>query len=645
VIPITADELARWRSEIELGVAFRDKEFGTYRQAQPGAAPTTSGAGKNLDYFEQGARPDDEDVAPPLNLVFAIVKNVVPTQFFQNPRVTVLPDSKGEFAGEDAFYVRELMNRDLRDPLLRIKQTGQLSTFDGYLLASGFVKVGYATEFGPDILPTEAEEKKTLREKVREQVRGALEAVGVLPPKPEVPEPDQAQPDTTIRSERPYLQWISPFDMVIDPRARSLTDARWIAQRIRRTLGEIKRDRRYAKVKHTLEADAVEADGIPETFIEEFQTVDIWETHYKDLDAPTGIRVLTLAMTQADTKALMHEDNAYDLGDWQYEWLTHNKHGHRLYPISTISVIRPLIDRINSSLDAVLEQVDKFVTKVAYNDRVGPDAQLVLETPTIGARVKVDGTESVVGAIAVISMEQVKQDMMAFINHVMDLVILITGLTRAQLTGLTQAQTATEAQIGQGGQNLRRADEGNVVSDWFTCALSKYWRVKAQFQDLTEVDLVKDMLPDAATGMMSAQFYPAIDEARAARLKASRFRFDLEVSSMQKPNLEILRAQFGQFVQSLMEPIVTQGLALEGKRLSATEIIKQSMQFFAEGGLQNAEKIIVPVVDPMQRQALMNYGMKPAGTNGNGQLTGAVPTYADQVSAAAGEKGQGASPV
>ena len=146
------------------------------------------------------------------------------------------------------------------------------------------------------------------------------------------------------------------------------------------------------------------------------------------------------------------------------------------------------------------------------------------------------------------------------------------------------------------------------------------------------------------TGMPSTEWYPPIDEARAQRLQSGRFQIHLEVGSIQKPNLEVIRAQFEQFARSMMEPIVTQGLALEGKRLSASELIRQWERFFAEYGI-SFSKIIVPVADPMQQQALMSYGMKPEVTGGNGNGMTQIPNRANLISAAAGEKGQGASPV
>jgi len=645
------EQLAKWRAEIDLGVEFREREFGTYRQQQPGSAPVTRGAGRNLDYFEQGTRSESSQTSdPPLNVVFPLIKNIVPTLFFQNPRAHALSDRKIDSAEDDAFYASELINRDLKDVDFRFKETGQQATFDAYVLGYGVVKIGYATEFGPDVLPTKAEDKKRFRDRIRDVERKALEAVGLIKPKETEPDPEKVHADATIRSERPYIQWISPFDFVIDPRARDLTDARWVAQRIRRTIGEIKKDRRYGSARHELNAESLDDDRILDAFVEDFQTADVYEVHYKNQDSPTGISILTFAVTQRQTKELMHIDSEYDLGGWQFEWLVLNKHGHRLYPISTISVIRPLIDRINTTFDAILEQVDKFQVKLAYNDRVTPEGELALDSPNLGARVKILGADDVRGAISVISMDQVKAEMLGFVNEIVDFVILITGLTRAQLTGLTTAQTATEAQIGQSGQNLRRTDESNQVAAWVNRVVTKLWRVKAQFQDLQEIDLRKESgMLNPETGLSSTQWFPPIDPARATRLKEGKFEFQIEVSSLQKPNLEIVRSQFESFVRALMEPAVTQGLALEGKRLSAEEIIRQWSRFFEEYGLSSGfAKIVVPVQDPNQQNTLMNFGQKPGPTNGGGAptggqqpLAGSVPNIADLVSRVSGEKGQG----
>ena len=640
MLPITPEELSRWRAEVEMGVDFRVKEFGTYGQRHQ--EPT--GAGKNIASFEQGARQEPEGVpVAPLNLLFPIVRTILPTLFYQNPRANAIPDERNEEGAEDAFYVSQLLNRDLRDPDFRLKETGNLTVFDAVVPGAGFVKIGYATKFGQDILPTKKEEKAGALQRLKQQVETIIEAVGLKAPEAKPPEPEQVQPDLTIRSEAGYVRWVSCFNMAIDPRAHDLSDARWMGELLLTTVGEAKRNRNYAEAERKkLVGDPIEnTTGIPDAYIEEFQTIEIWEVHYKNPESPTGITTLTFAKSQAMTTALRHEHSVYDLGGWQYEWLVPNKHGHRLWPISSLSVCRPLLDRINSSFAVVLEQLDKFMVKVAVNDRVDAVGQTALQSPVIGAVVKVSGETDVRAAIAVIGMEQVNAEIVTFLNYCVDFIILIVGLTRAQLTGLTTAQTATEAQIGQGGSNLRRSDEANLVGEFLNRVVTKYWRVKAQFQDFTEVSLVQQSgVPNAATGIESVSWYPPIDAARNARLKTMKFQQHIEMGSIQKPNLEIVRAQFEQFARTLMEPIVTQGLALEGKRLSAEAFIREYSKFFAEYGLTRLEKIVVPITDPHLQQQLMNYGMKPTPQNGNGVAM--TPNRADLMSAAAGEKGQGA---
>ena len=79
----------------------------------------------------------------------------MPTLFYQNPRATAAPVSqRKDYAADDAFYVSEFINADLKDVDFRFKPTSQTTVFDSYVLGYGVVKIGYATEFGPDILPT-----------------------------------------------------------------------------------------------------------------------------------------------------------------------------------------------------------------------------------------------------------------------------------------------------------------------------------------------------------------------------------------------------------------------------------------------------------------------------------------------------------
>ena len=52
---------------------------------------------------------------------------------------------------------------------------------------------------------------------------------------------------TVILQDSPFAERVSPFDVFVDPDATSMHDIKWIAQRIRRPLAEVKADKRYSK--------------------------------------------------------------------------------------------------------------------------------------------------------------------------------------------------------------------------------------------------------------------------------------------------------------------------------------------------------------------------------------------------------------
>ena len=99
------------------------------------------------------------------------------------------------------------------------------------------------------------------------------------------------------------------------------------------------------------------------------------------------------------------------------------------------------------------------------------------------------------------SFVQVKSDLMNVIDKMIDIMSLETGITKAQLLGMSSAQTATEAQIQQAGQNLRISDKADMVADFANSQARKLWQVIRQFVDLEEVELITgDTAFDDVTG-------------------------------------------------------------------------------------------------------------------------------------------------
>lgn len=627
---ITPEEIRRWRVEIDAAEKFREDEFGTVEKGK------IKGTGENIAYFEKGfsSRLEEDynlgNQFVSLNMVYPIVKNVIPTLYFKNPFVLAIPKRKED--EDSAPFVASIINYYFKE--LDIKRVNQQIIFDAYVLGMGISKVGYATQFGSDI-PDDNIEK----EREKRKSRTLLERVGLRKPKKEDEKPQNIELDEFIRSESPYVRWVNPFNFGIDPRATSIHNATYVYEKITKTLEEVKDNPNY---KHTKDLRGSEVPttltkDLPETEVEKFKTVELYEIHYKKDD---GIYILVVAKDQNEYLALRHEKSIYELDGFQYEILTFNKHGHKLYPRSDVDVTKGLQDRINITFENILDQIDKFMTKLAVDEtKLTVDGKLALRDGELGSIIHCNGNPA--EAFKEITLTQVKGDLVAFIDKLLDIVSLETGVTRAMLTGLTDAQTATEAQIGQAGQNLRLDDKADQVQDFSNRQSRKLWQVIKQFVDMEELQLVTGEAGiDETTGMQTFKWLPQIGGEINEKLIKGEYDFQIEVGSSQKPDLPVLRKQVENLMNILGQPGVLQAFQMQGYKIELAELLRRYLQLFPD-----VFKEISRIIKPIQPNTpgLLPTEQPPGGGGGQGvapqQRQSAPPNTADIISSLGGEKG------
>ena len=470
------------------------------------------------------------------------------------------------------------------------------------------------------------------------------EFLGLGKSKPEE-NPKNTELNEFIRSESPYAVYIDPFRFGIDPTATSIYDAKYVFERIRKKVSDVKDDPNYKNTKdlHGIPLDEEFKKEIPTGQIEDFEEIDLYEIHYK---TDEGINILTLAKDGEFYKALRHDKSVYEMDGFQYEMLSFNKHEHALYPKSELDVIKALQNRINTTFENVLDQVDKFMTKLAVDETKVTDAgKKALRDGDLGSIVNCTSNPQEI--FKELSLTQAKGDLMAFIDKLVDVVSLETGLTRAMLTGLTSAETATEAQIGQAGQSSRLSDKADSVSDFSNRQARKLWQIIRQFVDLEEVELITgDTAFDEITGVPRYKWLEEIDANMSEKLIKGEYDFRIEVGSTQKPDLPILRKQVENMVNILGQPGVMQMFAQQGYKIELAEIFRSYLQMFPDV-FKNIARIIKPIQQPMQpgQPGQPGQGGAPPGTGGSNmgavpqQFQQAPPNRADIISSLGGEKG------
>ena len=632
---ITSDDVTRWRVEIQLAEQFRKDNFGEYHGS------TRTGVGENLEYYERGdiATGDTSQGVPErpyaatLNLIYTIAKVIIPALYYRNPRVLAFPKRKQD--ENSAPISASLLNYYFGE--LNIKETNQLIILDAFLLGMGISKIGYATQFGMDI-PDEGETKRREKSKIKKLVDGLL---GKKPKEEEKKQNVELQENIT--AENPYVVWVSPFDFLIDPRATSIYDAQWVAHKIRKTLDEVKKNKNFKNTQGLKGEDPVDSvvKDVPETQLDRFKTVDLYEIHYK---TDEGIYILILAKDGDRYEYLYHDKSIYEMDGFQFEILTFNKHGHKLYPKADVDIIKSLQDRLTMSFDMILDQVDKFVAKLFVDETaLTKQGELALTDGNLGSIVKCNKNPNEVAKET--NFAQVKADMFGLVNQIIDIIILESGLTRAQLTGVTRAETATEAQIGQGGANIRLFARAESVADFSNRQARKLWQVVRQFVDLDKVELITG---EGAVDEKGVSRFTWMEEVNSEDLAKAELRFQIEVGSTEKPDLTILRRQLENIVNILARTDIVALLQQQQKFLDVGELAMIIFKLYPDA-IANPGKLIRPInmasgtLTPEQMQAQLA-GQTPGGGPGQaGQMenlrTAQTPTPTSMTEQIGGEGG------
>jgi hypothetical protein len=632
MLRINSDEIRRWRIEIEQAEKFKEENFGS------SAKDRIRLSGENILYFEKGysARylQDYSKIDPnyivPINIIYPIIKNVVPSLYYKNPYVLAIPKRKQD--EESSSYVTALLNYFFKQ--LDIKSVNQQIIFDAYIIGMGVCKIGYSTKFGKDI-----EDENLEKEREKGKIQRIKELLRLAKPKEEEVK-QNIDLNEFIISENPYVTWVNPFNFGIDPQATSIYNASYVYEKVTTTISRVKNNSNYNNTKDLVggELEPNYIKDIPSTQIENFKPIDLYEIHYK---TDKGINILVLAKDQNDYLPLRHDESIYDMDGFQYEVLTFNKHGHKLYPISDVDIIKPLQDRINNSFEAILEQIDKFVSKIIVDETgMTVSGRKALEDGELGSICFSNKNPNEV--VKELSLTQVRGDMISIIEKMIDIISLETGITRAMLTGMTSAETATEAQIGQAGANLRLSDKADIVADFSNRQARKLWQVIRQFVDLEEVQLITgENAFDDITGTPRYSWLADIDNVKREKIIKGEYDFQIEVGSTQKPDLPILRKQIENMVNILGGKGVLEAFAAQGYKIELAEIFRKYLMLFPDV-FNNVGRIIKPI---QQAQAPMGMGNPPLGTTGGGigavpqQVQQAPPNTADIISSMGGEKG------
>ena len=397
-----------------------------------------------------------------VNIAFSTINVIAPSVSVNHPKIVVTPNQPED--EERAVFVEAVVNHlwkhhDFRTPF-------RSAVKDFLIFGHGWIKVGWKFVEQERSL-SDAERQMYLDESIVEADTFAMQNPDMAAELPSDEDLAANLPSTemTVVEDQPFVERVSPFDILVDPEATCMDDASWIAQKIIRPLEEAKADKRYkASARKQLTADATTADPLQnpvrdERYVSDAERVIIWE--YYDIagntmcvmaDSGDEFLVDPTPMPYAYGQPFVMLRN-YDIPDY-------------FYPMGDLEAIESLQEELDKTRSQLVNARKRYGRKYLYHERsFGPEGREALESEQDGRFVPVvdenKPLSEVVMPLPQIPLSPEVYNTSSIIENDINVVSGVSEYARGQMPEIRR--TATEASIIADAGNARAADKLAIV--------------------------------------------------------------------------------------------------------------------------------------------------------------------------------------
>ena len=357
----------------------------------------------------------------------------------------------------------------------------------------------------------------------------------------------EAQTGNVVLVDSPFAERVSPFDVFVDPDATSMHDAKWIAQRIRRPIGEVKSDRRYSKAaRDSVEVAAVArySDDPSRRKVRDSSLgyAEIWE--YYDLVN----RKMSVFTEGGDQFLIKPTDIPFSFGQ-PFVMLRNYDVPDSFYPIGDLEQIEPLQRELNETRSQMMNHRKRYARKYLYKESAfDSDGRMALESDADNVMVPVVSDESLNSVVAafpaVINPPEFYDQSQLITNDIER----ITGLPEFMTGGIPEIRrTATEVTAIRDAANARTADKLAIVETAISDVAQRMLMLAQQFMTDEQVTRI--------TGKDGEPIWVQYDRDYIA----GEFDFEVVGGSTQ-PNNEAARRMSALQMVDAMAPFVSMGV-------------------------------------------------------------------------------------
>jgi len=538
-----------------------------------------------------------------VNIAFSTINTLAPAVSIGRPKIMVNPRKPED--GDKAVVTESIINYWWQH--YGCQPEFQRAVKDYLIIGHGWVKTGYRF--------VEESKLNDIQDTADEAATGNPPIVG------------DVESTFVIREDRPFLERVDPFNMFVDPYATDMNDIRWIAQRSRRTLKDVKNDERYDYSARKDVGPAVSnaygdyiATGNYDTTIDADEAqCNIYE--YYNID--TGEMCI---FSDTGDKFLVKPTKMPYVFGHPYIMLRNYEIPGFFYPMGELEAIEPLQYELNETRTQMMNHRKRFSRKYLFSESAFDDAgRQALASDDDNVLVPVKGNENLQNVVVAMPAYINPQDyynQSALITNDIDRVSGVSEYQRGAIPETTR--TAREASIIAEAGNARVAEKLVSIENSIAACAANLIMLGQQF--LTGEQTVR------IVGSEAAPVWLTFDKDYIS----GEFDFTVEAGST-APKNEAFRRDMALQIVSAMQPFAQAGLVnlpkLAEYVLRTGFGVKDASAYLTqpEGGMMSPDQAALaqqgeaPGVSPDELVA-MQQGLGPAPLTGPGGQIPVPPT-------------------
>jgi hypothetical protein len=494
-----------------------------------------------------------------VNLAFSTVNVIAPSIAVNYPKITVNavdPDKAPQAVIAEAVVNYWWRNRNFKEHFQRAVK-------DFLVVGHGWLKVGYRY--------------------VEEERVGDFEDISDADVEENV-----ASTTLVVTKDEPFVERISPFDVFIDPDATGMDDAKWICHRVRRTINDVRTDKRYARnaredvpaVSYARYTDDPSSRKIHD---KDEGYADVYE--FYDLKNNT----VSVFADGGESFLIKPKKQPYSFGH-PFVMIRNYDVPDCFYPIGDLEAIEPMQRELNETRTQMMNHRKRYARKYLYREtNFDSNGRAALESDEDNVMVPVQGDMPLADAVAPFPALINPPEFYNQSELIRTDIELISGVTEFMRGGVSEIRrTATEAALIQDAQNARTADKLAVIETAIAKLGRRVMQLAQQFMTGEQVARI--------TAKDGEPMWVTFDRDYIA----GEFDFEVAAGSTQPTN-EAYRRQSAMQMVDAMAPFVSAGV-VDVQKLAAYVLqygfgVKNPEMFLSEP--EQPQEAPLPAEPPM----------------------------------------------